>query len=235
MGHALKLPFRLSRMAKKSARIGILIADDHAVFRYGLRKLLESETGFTVVGEAVDGSQVAKLTSVLKPEVLMLDLAMPRLTGIEVLRELASADGQVRTIVLTAAIEKKQIVEALQLGARGILLKDSAIQLVAQCIEKVMAGDYWIGHNAVTSLVDYLRALKRDTEEKAAAHPLPEFTPREQGIISAIVTGCANKEIAANLAISEDTVKHHLSNIFAKAGVSNRLELAIWSMKKRFQ
>ena len=220
-------------MAKKPRRIGILIADDHAVFRYGLRKLLESEPEFAVVGEAVDGSQVAKLTSVLKPAVLMLDLAMPRLTGIEVLRELASAQGEVRTIVLTAAIEKKQIVEALQLGARGILLKDAAIHLVTRCIEKVLAGDYWVGREAVTSMVDYLQGLKRSTE----ATPEPRllgFTPREQEIIAAILTGSANKEIAAKLSISEDTVKHHLSSIFDKAGVSNRLELAIWSMNKGF-
>jgi DNA-binding NarL/FixJ family response regulator len=218
-------------MAKKPARIRILIADDHAVFRYGLRALLESEPRFTVVGEAVDGSEVAKLTRELKPAVLMLDIAMPRLTGIEVLRELASAKGEVRTIVLTAAIEKKQIVEALQLGARGILLKDAAIQLIAQCIEKVVAGDFWVGHEAVTSLVDYLCGLRGTG---GTVQRLPEFTPRENEIISAIVTGCVNKEIAIKLSLSEDTVKHHLSNIFDKAGVSNRLELAIWSMNKGF-
>ena len=218
-------------MAKKPAKIRILIADDHAVFRYGLRALLESEPRFTVVGEAVDGSEVAKLTSELKPAVLMLDLAMPRVTGIEVLRELASAQGEVRTIVLAAAIEKKQIVEALQLGARGILLKDAAIQLVAECIEKVVAGDFWVGHEAVTSLVDYLHGLKRSAEGKAEQRL---FTPREQEIISAILTGCVNKEIAVRLSISEDTVKRHLSNIFDKAGVSNRLELAVWSRNKGF-
>jgi two-component system, NarL family, nitrate/nitrite response regulator NarL len=221
----------MNHMAKKPAKIRILIADDHAVFRYGLRALLESEPRFTVVGEAVDGSEVAKLTSELKPAVLMLDLAMPRVTGIEVLRELASAQGEVRTIVLAAAIEKKQIVEALQLGARGILLKDAAIQLVAECIEKVVAGDFWVGHEAVTSLVDYLHGLKRSAEGKAERRL---FTPREQEIISAILTGCVNKEIAVRLSISEDTVKRHLSNIFDKAGVSNRLELAVWSRNKGF-
>jgi two-component system nitrate/nitrite response regulator NarL len=218
-------------MSKKPAKIRILIADDHAVFRYGLRTLLESEPGFTVVGEASDGSEVAKLTSVLKPAVLMLDLAMPRLTGIEVLRELSSTHEKVRTIVLTAAIEKKQIVEALQLGARGILLKDAAIQLVTKCIEKVLVGEYWVGREAVTSLMDYLRVMKQGTQEQAEPSLL-EFTPREREIISAILTGSMNREIAARLSISEDTVKRHLSNIFAKAGVSNRLELAIWSTNK---
>ena len=220
-------------MAKKPAAIRILIADDHTVFRYGLRTFLGSEPGFVVVGEAVDGSEVARLTSALKPAVLMLDLAMPRLTGIEVLRELAAGPHEVRIIVLTAAIEKAQIVEALQLGARGILLKDTALKLLTTCIQRVVAGEYWVGHEAVTSLVDYLQGLKQGTDSKAA-QKLAEFTQREREIISAIVTGQANKDIAARLALSEDTVKHHLSNIFAKAGVSNRLELAIWSMDQGF-
>jgi two-component system nitrate/nitrite response regulator NarL len=221
-------------MAKKSAKIRILIADDHAVFRYGLRTLLDSEPMFKVVGEAVDGSEVAKLMSELKPAVLMLDLAMPRLTGIEVLRDLASAEDAVCVIILTAAIEKRQIVEALQLGARGILLKDAAVPLVTKCIQTVLAGDYWVDHEAVSSLVDYLKRLQKEAPERTSQKAPDFFTPREHEIISAIVSGRANKEIAAKLSISEDTVKHHLSNIFDKAGVSNRLELAIWSMNKGF-
>src|SRR5258707_14876103 len=134
-------------MAKKQATIGILIADDHSVYRYGLRTLLESEPGFTVVGEAADGSQVVKLASLLKPAILMLDLAMPGLTGMEVLRDLAPAHGRMRNIVLTAAIEKKQIVEALQLDARTIVLKDTAIELFTRCIETEQAGHYWVVHD----------------------------------------------------------------------------------------
>jgi DNA-binding NarL/FixJ family response regulator len=135
-----------------------------------------------------------------------------------------------RTIMLTAAIEKRQIVEALQLGARGILLKSAAVELVTKCIEKVLAGEYWVGREGVTSLVNYLQSMKQGLDESAEPG-LRDFTPREREIISAILTGRMNKEIAATLLISEDTVKRHLSNIFAKAGVSNRLELAIWSRK----
>jgi two-component system, NarL family, nitrate/nitrite response regulator NarL len=220
-------------MPETTSTIRILIADDHPVFRYGLRTLLESEPRLTVVGEAVDGSEVVKMIAAVKPNILLLDLAMPRLTGIEVLREMAYDRSAVRTIVLTAAIENRQIVEALQLGARGILLKDAATQLVTKCIEKVMGGEYWVGHEAVTNLVDYLRGLDgiRDVQK---SQKLMQFTPRERQIISAIIVGCANKEIASRLSLSEDTVKHHLSHIFAKAGVSNRLELAIWSMNQGF-
>lgn len=220
-------------MTETSTAVRILIADDHPVFRYGLRTLLESESNLTVIGEAVDGSEVAKLIGELKPDVLLLDLAMPRLTGIEVLREMASTHGSVRTIVLTAAIENRQIVEALQLGARAILLKDAAIQLVTKCIESVMAGSYWVGQETVTNLVEYLRSLEAGKEPRKSPR-LAEFTPRERQIISAIIVGSTNKEIASKLTLSEDTVKHHLSHIFAKAGVSSRLELAIWSMNQGF-
>jgi Response regulator containing a CheY-like receiver domain and an HTH DNA-binding domain len=218
-------------MVKPPGEVRILIADDHAVFRYGLRTLLESESGFTVVGEAVDGSEVVPLATALKPHVLMLDLAMPRLTGIEVLRELSSsANGQMRTIVVTAAIEKRQIIEALQLGARGILLKSGAMELVTKCVEKVLANEFWVGREVVTGLVDYLQKMTTGMEQRVGPGS-PDFTPREREIVSAILAGRMNKEIAAQLLISEDTVKRHLSNIFAKAGVSNRLELAIWSTK----
>ena len=113
------------------------------------------------------------------------------------------------------------------------LLKDAAVPLVTKCIQTVLTGDYWVDHEAVSSLVDYLKRLQTEVPEKTSQKAL-DFTPREHEIISAIVSGRANKEIAARLSISEDTVKHHLSNIFNKAGVSNRLELAIWSMNKGF-
>lgn len=221
-------------MSEKRTAVRILIADDHPIFRCGLRMLLESEPRFKVVGQAIDGCEVARLASTLKPDVLLLDLAMPRLTGIEALRDMAAGGCQVRTIVLTAAVDKAQIVESLQLGARGILLKDAAIQLVSKCIDKVMAGEYWVGRETITDLVAYLRGLDRGPtpEEEAAAQRLLIFTPREREIISAIVVGSVNKDIAAKLSLSEDTVKHHLSRIFAKAGVSNRLELAVWSMNQ---
>lgn len=221
-------------MAKRAERIRVLIADDHAVFRYGLRALLESEPGFSVVGETADGLEVTELITTLKPSVLMLDLAMPRLSGLEVLRKLASTRGQVRTIVLTAAIENGQIVKALQLGARGVLLKDAAIELVTKCIEKVLAGEYWIGREAVTSLMDYLQGMNDPIRGTTEASKSPAFTPREREIISGILAGQMNKDIGAKLSISEDTVKRHLSNIFGKSKVSNRLELAIWATNNGF-
>src|SRR5947209_1070151 len=138
-----RLPSRRRPMNDDAPPIRILIADDHPIFRDGLRRLLESEPGFHVVGEGADGEQAFKLARQLKPDVLLLDLAMPHMPGLEVLRELANSPTPVRTILLTAAIERPQIVEALQLGARGVVLKESATELLLKSIRMVMAGEYW--------------------------------------------------------------------------------------------
>ena len=213
--------------------VRILIADDHPIFRDGLRRLLESEPEFKVIGEACDGIEAVTLARQLKPEILLLDLAMPRRPGLDALREIsAGADSlSVRVILLTAAAEKDQIVEALQLGARGVVLKDSATQILLKSIRSVMAGEYWVGRESVSNLVQYLRSLidASSTETRKKRYGL---TPRELEIISAVVAGYANKEIAEHFKISEDTVKHHLSNIFDKLGVSTRLELALFAVNQ---
>ncbi len=218
---------------KKTLQVRILIADDHPIFRDGLRRLLEAEPKFAVIGEACDGAEAVKLARQLKPDILLLDLAMPRHPGLEALREMNSTAGQnsVRIILLTAAAEKNQIVEALQLGARGVVLKDSATQLLLKSIDTVMAGEYWVGRESVSNLVQYLRTLIQSSGEEARQKKFG-LTPRELEIVSAVVAGYANKEIAEYFKISEDTVKHHLSNIFDKLGVSTRLELALFAVNQ---
>ena len=211
----------------------ILIADDHPIFRDGLRRLLETEPDLKVIGEACDGAEAVRLAKQLKPDILLLDLAMPRHPGLEALREMSSASNQnaVRVILLTAAAEKAQIVEALQLGARGIVLKDSATQLLLQAIHTVMAGEYWVGRESVSNLVQYLQTLVKSSGEEARQKKFG-LTPRELEIVSAVVAGYSNKETAEYFKISEDTVKHHLSNIFDKLGVSTRLELALFAVNQ---
>lgn len=218
-------------MDKKQIRL--VIADDHPIFRDGLRRLLEAESGFKVIGEARDGAEAVKLARQLKPDIMLLDLAMPKHPGLEALRELSTNGGQnsVRVILLTAAAEKNQIVEALQLGARGVVLKDSATQLLLKAIQTVMAGEYWVGRESVSNLVQYLRTLVQSSGEEARQKKFG-LTPRELEIVSAVVAGYANKEIAEYFKISEDTVKHHLSNIFDKLGVSTRLELALFAVNQ---
>lgn len=218
---------------RRSLPIRIVIADDHPIFRDGLRRLLEAEPDLKVIGEACDGSEAVKLARQLKPDILLLDLAMPRHPGLEALRELSSGQGanSVRVILLTAAAEKNQIVEALQLGARGVVLKDSATQLLLKSIHTVMTGEYWVGRESVSNLVQYLRTLVQSSGEEARQKKFG-LTPRELEVVSAVVAGYSNKEIAEHFKISEDTVKHHLSNIFDKLGVSTRLELALFAVNQ---
>lgn len=218
---------------RKGQPIRIVIADDHPIFRDGLRRLLESEPNLKVLGEASDGAEAVRLAHQLKPDILLLDLAMPKHPGLEALRELGTSPGSspVRVILLTAAAEKSQIVEALQLGARGVVLKDSATQLLLKAIHTVMAGEYWVGRESVSNLVQYLRALMQSSSDEARQRKFG-LTPRELEIVSAVVAGYSNKEIAEYFKISEDTVKHHLSNIFDKVGVSTRLELALFAVNQ---
>jgi DNA-binding NarL/FixJ family response regulator len=216
---------------KKVALTRIVIADDHPIFRDGLKRLLESEREFKVVGEACDGIDAVTLVQQLKPDVLLLDLAMPRRAGLDALREMGNEPVSPRVILLTAAAEKHQIVEALQLGARGVVLKDSATQILLKSIRAVMSGEYWVGRESVSNLVQYLRNLV-DSSVNDPRKKKYGLTPRELEVISAVVAGFANKEIAQHFKISEDTVKHHLSNIFDKLGVSTRLELALFAVNQ---
>jgi len=208
--------------------VRVLVADDHPIFRAGLCKLLESEPGFDVVGEVDDGSETLALVQRLNPDFLLLDLSMPKMSGFETLNQLSAAGCTCHTVLLAAAIEKAQVLEALRLGARGVVLKDSAIGLLFKCIRTVMAGEYWLNRDNVADLVPYLR--QSPGSRVAPAKKTFRLTPRELQVISTVVAGYPNKEIARRFSISEDTVKHHLSSIFDKCGVSNRLELALFAI-----
>jgi DNA-binding NarL/FixJ family response regulator len=210
--------------------VRIVIADDHTIFREGLRRLLESEPDFRVVGEAGDGGEAVQLVRELKPEILLLDMAMPRMPGLQVLDELSAGDLSVRTIVLTAAIESSEAVKALQRGARGVLLKETSTALLFKCIHCVAGGQYWVGREEVGNLVDYMR---REMSTVQYERDRLGLTPREMEIVTAIVAGLSNRDMAGQFAISEQTVKHHLTRIYDKLGVSNRLELALYAIQRR--
>ncbi len=217
-------------MDKVSQVIRVLIADDHPILRDSLRYLLSANAGFEVVGEAADADQTIKLAKQLKPDILLLDLAMPGRNGMDALRELYAISSPVRTFLLTAAIEPVEVVEALQLGARGILLKDTAPPLLFKSILSVMEGQYWLGHESVSNLVEGLRQLLPQ-EGPAAQKKTFGLTPRELEIVSMIVAGYTNADLARRFAIKEHTVKSHLTNIFDKVGVSTRVELALFALK----
>jgi DNA-binding NarL/FixJ family response regulator len=211
------------------APIRIVVADDHPVVRFGVKNMLMNDPGFEVVGEAEDGDVAITQTLELEPDILLLDLQMPRLPGLEAMRAIMSRSPRVKIILLTATISTQQIIEALQIGARGIILKDAVVGDLTHALRAILSGDYWIGGERVVNL---LRAL-RELMEKAAAMPERKtygLTPRELEVVTCIVEGCSNKDIAKQFAISEETVKRHLSNVFDKTGVSTRLELALFAI-----
>jgi two-component system, NarL family, nitrate/nitrite response regulator NarL len=218
-------------MDSASDGVRVVIADDHAIFRDGLRRLLEAEGNFSVVGEAADGAEAVKLLHQVKPDVLLLDLSMPKCSGLDALRELAFAPtpAPVHVVVLAAVIEKAQMIEALQLGARGMVLKESSTQALIGAIRSVLAGQYWIGQESVSNLVGALRDhLPSPRVPKSKDWGL---TARERKVMEAIVAGGTNRDIAQSFSISEQTVKHHITSIFDKLGVSSRVEVALFAVK----
>lgn len=207
--------------------IQVVIADDHPILRDGLRKLLEAEHDFAVVGEAFNGHEALEVTRRVEPNILLLDLAMPGLPGLEVLRALSGTSLTTKTILLTASIDRDEIVKALQLGAKGLVMKDSASELLMKAMRMVMAGEYWIGRENVSGLVETLR-----TQMFQKSEPKFGLTNRELEIVSSVTAGYSNKEIAQRFSLSQETVKHHLTKVFSKVGVSNRLELALFAISQ---
>jgi DNA-binding NarL/FixJ family response regulator len=209
-------------MSETPNGIRIAIADDHQIFRDGLRRLLESEPGFEVVAEAADGIEAGRVVRELRPSVLLLDVAMPRMGGIEMLG--ASDTEGTRVILLTAALDAADLLKAVQFGVRGIVLKESATRHLIDAIHRVVEGKIVLG----TEIADDLARAMRDAGGQRRPYGL---TPREIEIVDAIAAGDSNRDIAVRLSISLQTVKHHLTSIFDKTGTSTRLELALFALK----
>ncbi len=211
-----------------SRNIRIVIADDHPVIRIGVRNMLQAEPGLEVVGECNDGDEAITQTLELLPDILLLDVYMPRLPGIEAMRAIMTGSPSVKIILLTSTISTQQVIEALQIGARGIVIKDVVAEHITAAIRAVSGGDYWIGGKRVVNLVGALH----DLMQQAAVPDRKTFglTPREMEVVGCIVEGCSNRDIAKQFGLSEETVKRHLSNIFDKTGVSTRLELAMFAI-----
>ncbi len=213
-------------MDTANGEIRIFIADHQTMFRQAARTLLEREPGLRVVGEAGTCGDVLDHAPGLHPDVLLLNLDLPDLTGTETLRALAEKVSGARTIVLADSSRRRQIVEALKLGASGVVYRNTNAEMLIKSIRTVAAGDYWVGHEDIHELMDSIRKGAGSGQELLRTNGFG-LTPRETEIVNLIVDGCSNREIARKFRISEQTVKHHLTSIFEKTGVSNRLELAI--------
>jgi two-component system nitrate/nitrite response regulator NarL len=208
-----------------SRAIRIVIADDHALFRAGLRKLLEAAPDFAVVGEAEDGEQAIRLVKDFEPDILLLDFSMPGRTAVAILQELFVAPIKTRVVVLTASIEPEEMTRVIELGAVGVLMKTVTTELLYKCVRSVADGQYWIGRDLVTSL---LSALAQSRGAAARAARPYGLTTREKEIAVLIGESYSNKDIADKLNITEGTVKRHLSQVFDKTGTSSRVELALF-------
>jgi len=211
--------------------IRIVIADDHPIFRDGVNRLLHSEPGFRVVGEAGDGAAAVKVCASTRPDVLLLDVSMPGTGGLQALKQISQEVPSVRTLVLTAGLDSAAVATALELGARGVLLKGSATPLLFESIRSVTKEEFWLGCDAAGQMVEAHRPAPAPADEPAAPKPNRyRLTQRELQVITRVASGESNKQIGEALCMRENTVKHHLTSIFDKTGVFSRLELAVFAM-----
>ena len=209
-------------------KIRIVVADDHPIFRDGLCRLLALEEDFEVVAQAQDGRQVLDVLQQHEPDILLLDLKMPGLDGLATLQRLQIAKNKTRVIVLTASDDKNEFVQAMKLGTSGIVLKQTATELLIKSIRKVHAGEIWLDSHTTAAVI---RQFVANDEAQPSVHSLvPPPPTREREIVALVAQGFKNKEMAEKMFISEQTVKNHLHNIFDKLGVSDRLELALYAI-----
>jgi two-component system nitrate/nitrite response regulator NarL len=202
--------------------IRIVIADDHPIVLDGLEQLFKLEGDFKVVGRCMDGEQTLRAVHETMPDLLIVDIRMPKRDGLSVIRELLREKIAVRVVLLTAALDEEEVIEAIRLGVSGVVLKDMAPQLLIQCIREVHAGRRWIDRETMSRAFE--KVLRHQTGPEA-----PPLTPREIEIVSMVATGLRNKDIANLLAITEGTVKIHLHSIYEKLQVNGRLELSVYA------
>jgi two-component system nitrate/nitrite response regulator NarL len=215
--------------------IRLLIADSFPVTRAGLRAILAASPEIEIVAEAEDGAEAVERTMELDPDVVMMEVRLPRMDGLTVLRTLQTRAPRSKVILFTASENKEEFIEAMKLGCSGILLKTCAPPLIAKSIQKVNAGEIWLDSNTTAAVI---RQFANPAEFNAPApqhgngktRERAQLSQREREIIVLIAQGYKNKEIAEKMFITEQTVKNHLHNVFDKLGVSDRLELALYAI-----
>ena len=209
--------------------IRILLVDDHAVVREGLRAFLGLQDGFEIVGEAADGEEAIERAAELEPDVILMDLVMPKLDGVSAMRELRrrwrGRGSHPRVIVLTSFLDDDRLLPALESGAAGYLLKNSQPAELARAVRAAQAGEAIIDPTAAARLVNAL------SNDRASPTALDQLTKREREVLTLIAQGRANKRIALELGISEKTVKAHVGHVLAKLGVADRTQAAVLAVQ----
>jgi DNA-binding NarL/FixJ family response regulator len=216
------------RSGKQLEDLRVLLVDDHDLFRTAIRTLLE-EQGLQVVGEADNGSSALQLTSELAPDVIIMDLKMPGLTGVETTRQISGIAPLTRVVVLTISADDEDVVSAVMAGACGYLLKDASVDQLIAGIRGAARGESLISPQIAAKLLQHLRS--RSTDEAAAATIRAELSDRELEVLRLIANGKDNAEIARELFISPKTVKNHISNILMKLQIHNRIQAAVYAVR----
>lgn len=211
--------------------INVLLADDHSMIREGLKQLLELDGDIRVVGEAGNGEVCLRLIDSLQPDVVLLDINMPELNGLEVLERLRNKGSKQKVLILTIHNEVEYLMRAIEIGVSGYLLKDSESSVLKKAIFAVYNGENYIDATMTPLLKEqrYLKELQREARSKEKL-----LSTREIEVLCALAEGLYNKEIASKLQISEKTVKNHISNIFKKIGVSDRTQAAVYAIRHKF-
>jgi DNA-binding NarL/FixJ family response regulator len=207
--------------------ISLVLADDHPIILDGLEILFREERDFQVLARCVNGEEALQAVRQHRPDVLILDIRMPGKDGLVVLREMKKDRLPTRTVLLTVGLDEDDVLEALRLGVRGVVLKEMAPQMLVQCVRKVHAGEQWLEKRSVGRALE--KMLLREAGEREVAGAL---TPRELEIVRMVAAGLRNKQIADTLNISEGTVKIHLHHIYEKLHLDGRLELALYAQDK---
>lgn len=205
--------------------VKVMIADDHSMIREGLKQLLELEGEFRVIGEACDGVECLEKLNIISPDILLLDINMPNMNGLEVLRALKEKQIDIKVLVLTVHNEVEYLLKAVDIGVNGYLLKDSESAELKQAIISIVNGEDYIQ----PSLIPTLNAKMIDRNKDSAK--IDNLTRREMDVLKLLAVGMYNKEVAEKLGISERTVKNHVSNIFKKINVTDRTQAAVFAIR----
>jgi NarL family two-component system response regulator LiaR len=208
----------------------LLLCDDHAMFRQGLKSILETEDGFRVIGEAATGREAVRYALETKPDVILMDIQMPELDGVAATKAILEENPHTRVIILTMYRQDRYVFEAIKAGARGYLLKDADANDLIDAIRRVAEGETLLNAEMAASILDEF--VKVRDELPGAEHPISELTEREEDILRLLAQGASNHEIAAELNVSEKTVRNRLSEIFSKLRLNNRTQAALYALRE---
>ncbi|HEX9824477.1 MAG TPA: response regulator transcription factor [Actinomycetota bacterium] len=210
----------------------VMVVDDHALFRRGIQMVLDQEPGLSVVGEATDGQQAIERAQELMPDVVLMDVRMPKRSGIEAARRIKEAIPHVKILMLTVSDEEDDLYEAIKAGASGYLLKEIPTEDVAEAVKSVWAGQSRISPAMASKLLSEFQAMSKRADEREQVHA-PRLTDREMEVLRLVAKGMNNRDIAKELFISENTVKNHVRNILEKLQLHSRMEAVVYAVREK--